>query len=54
MGKQESHNLGQEAGSKASWFDEVVQKTNPFSSTEYQQGFENGLHNQPKEDGDKK
>jgi hypothetical protein len=53
MGKQDDHNKGQEDGSKASWFDEVVERTNPFSSTEYKEGFDNGLANQPKSD-DKK
>jgi hypothetical protein len=50
MGPQEEHNQGQEDGSKASLFDEVVERFNPFSSDEYKRGFDNGLANQPDQD----
>jgi hypothetical protein len=53
MGKQEDHNAGEKAGSQAGLFDEVVERTNPFSSPEYKEGFDNGLRNRPqKKDSD--
>lgn len=48
--QQDEHNQGQQTGSEASWFDEIIERTNPFSSPEFQEGLDNGLANQPKED----
>ena len=47
--EQEEHNRGQEDGSKASAFDEIVENFNLFSSTSYKEGFKNGVLNQKKD-----
>jgi hypothetical protein len=54
MGKKEDHNAGQDAGSKASWFERAVYETSPVSNPDFDKGFENGGANQPSKGGDNK
>ena len=48
--EQDEHNRGQEDGSNASAFDEIVENFNLFSSTPYKEGFRNGVLNQDDEE----
>lgn len=43
--KQEAHDQGQADGSEAGIAQEIAWVFNPFTSEEYDKGFENGLAN---------
>jgi hypothetical protein len=45
--RQDDHNRGQEAGSKANSFERSIYETTPFSNPDFDKGFENGAANQP-------
>ncbi len=46
MSKLSDHNEGQRDGSRASGFDEIMENFNPFSSTEYKEGYRHGVAQQ--------
>ena len=46
---QEEHNQGQEDGADADVIDQCVHSLNPFQSDEYNEGWDNGVDNQPED-----
>lgn len=44
--RQDDHNRGEKNGAKAGIFDQLAERTNPFSSPEYKQGYFHGVRQQ--------